>query len=140
MSVFVLDSSVVIKWFVPEIHSDAAAKLLREPHQYLVPDLLFAELGNVVWKKVRRQELSGAEGQALLNDLSAVAVETVPSRALVSDAYTLAVLTGRTVYDALYLALAIRLQTRVITADERFHNAIALLPKLAPYIQLLKSS
>lgn len=44
------------------------------------------------------------------------------------------------VYDALYLALAIRLHTRVITADERLHNAIALLPKLAPHIQLLNLS
>ena len=138
MSVLVLDSSVVIKWFVPEIHSDAATRLLRETHDYVAPDLLFAELGNVVWEKVRRQEISTDDGRRLVNDLSGIGVEPVPSRTLLPDALTLALLTGRTVYDALYLALAIRLETRVITADSRFHNAVAAIPMTAPHIELLE--
>ena len=43
MSVLVVDASVVVKWFVPEIHSDAARRLLVLPHEYIAPDLLFAE-------------------------------------------------------------------------------------------------
>jgi len=49
VSVFVVDASVVIKWFVPEIHSEAARRLLAKAHQYLSPDLLFPEVGNVIW-------------------------------------------------------------------------------------------
>ena len=137
MSVLVLDLSVVIKWFVPEVHSEAAVRLLRESHHYLAPDLLFAELGNVVWKKVRREELSSADAQRLIHDLCNIAVEPVPSRTLLADALRLAVLTGRTVYDALYLALAVRLETCVITADARFHNAVAANRSLAQHVQLL---
>ena len=37
MSVFVVDASVVVKWFVPEIHSDAARRLLVLPHEYIAP-------------------------------------------------------------------------------------------------------
>jgi predicted nucleic acid-binding protein len=39
VSAFVVDASVVVKWFVPEIHSDAARRLLVLPHEYVAPDL-----------------------------------------------------------------------------------------------------
>ena len=82
MSVFVVDASVVVKWFVPEIHSDAARQLLVLPHEYIAPDLLFAETANTIWKKIRRQELTAEEGQQLVADIRQIAVETVPCRAL----------------------------------------------------------
>ena len=63
MSVFVVDASLVIKWFVPEIHSEAARRWLGASHDYVAPDLLFSEIGNAVWKKVRRQELEDTKGR-----------------------------------------------------------------------------
>jgi hypothetical protein len=49
MADVVVDASVVIKWHVPEIHSDAALRLLRDDGPALhVPDLLFAEVGNIL--------------------------------------------------------------------------------------------
>ena len=98
MSVFVVDASVVVKWFVPEIHSDAARRLLVLPHGYIAPDLLFAETASTIWKKIRRQELTIEEGQQLVADIRQIAVETVPCRALAEDAHALANATGRTVY------------------------------------------
>jgi predicted nucleic acid-binding protein len=139
VSVFVVDASVVIKWFLPEIHSDAALQLLAGAHQYMAPDLLFPEVGNVVWKKVRRGELSAEDGQRLAADLATVAVETVPSRALMSDAVALALATGVTAYDATYLALAIRLQTLLITADERLQQAVTSHTAAAAHVRLLQS-
>jgi predicted nucleic acid-binding protein len=139
VNVFVVDASVVLKWFVPEIHSDAARRLLQLPHQYLAPDLLFAETANAIWKKIRRGELTGEQGQRLVDDIGAVAIEAVSCRVLASDAHALAVATGRTVYDALYLALAVRLQTRMITADERLATAVSASPVTAPHIQLVQT-
>lgn len=138
MSVFVLDASVVLKWFVPEVHSDAARRLLDAPHQYLAPDLLFPEAGNAIWKKVRRSELTAAEAQRLVVDLSTVAVETIATRGLVSDAYALAAATGHTVYDATYLALAVRLETQWITADDRLEKALVAHPMIAAYIRTIQ--
>ena len=37
---FVVDASVAIKWFVPEIHAEAARRLLREGITLLAPDLI----------------------------------------------------------------------------------------------------
>ena len=137
MSVFVVDASVVVKWFVPEIHSDAARRLLTSPHEYFAPDLLFAEAANTIWKKIRRGELSIEDGPRLVADIGRVAVESVPCRALAEDAYALANASGQTVYDALYVALAVRLDTRLITADSRLAGTLSSVPALAGQVQLV---
>jgi predicted nucleic acid-binding protein len=139
VSVFVIDASVVVKWFVPEIHSDAARRLLVLPHEYVAPDLLFAETANTIWKKIRREELTAEEGQQLVADIGQIAVETVSCRALAEDAHALASATGRTVYDSMYIALAVRLNTRAITADGRLESALKRLPAVAGHIQLVQT-
>ena len=139
MSVFVIDASVVVKWFVPEIHTDPARRLLVLPHEYVAPDLLFAETANTIWKKIRREELTAEEGQQLVADIRQIAVETVSCRALAEDAHALASATGRTVYDSMYIALAVRLNTRAITADERLESALKRIPAVAGHIQLVQT-
>jgi predicted nucleic acid-binding protein len=134
VSVFIVDASVVLKWFVPEIHSNAARRLLDAPHQYLAPDLLFTEVGNAIWKKVRRGQLTAEEGQELVADLVTVAVDTIPTRGLVDEAYALAINTEQTVYDATYLVLAVRLKTQLITADQRLEKGLSAHPILAAHI------
>jgi predicted nucleic acid-binding protein len=138
VSVFVVDASLVIKWFVPEIHSEAARRWLSACHDYVAPDLLFSEAGNAVWKKVRRKELDENEGRQLVLDLAQVAVETVATRSLLQDALALALTAGITVYDAMYLTLAVRLETEVITGDDRFANRLAERPLLVPHVRRLQ--
>ena len=139
MSVFVVDASVVVKWFVPEIQSEAARRLLELPHEYLAPDLLFAETTNTIWKKIRRGELQREDGRRLIADINRIAVETVSCRALAEDAHSLANSTGRTVYDALYVALAVRLNTRLITADDRLSRTVAAHPMTAAHVRLVQT-
>src|SRR5205814_10325886 len=123
----------------PEIHSDAARRLLTLPHEYVAPDLLFAETANTIWKKVRRKELNSDEGQRLVADIGRIAVETVSCRSLADDAYALANASGRTVYDSMYVALAIRLNTRSLTADDRLDAGLRSMPRLAGHIQLIQT-
>jgi predicted nucleic acid-binding protein len=134
VSVFIVDASVVVKWFVPEAHSDAARALLDVSHQYAAPDLLFAETAHVLWKKARRGEISARSAKDLVDAICASDVESIPSRVLAADAQAMALVTGQTVYDALYLALAVRLDTRLITADERLHHAIQPFAILRPHV------
>jgi predicted nucleic acid-binding protein len=44
---YVVDASVAVKWFVPEIHSAEALRLLSSDCELLAPDLLPSELGNI---------------------------------------------------------------------------------------------
>jgi predicted nucleic acid-binding protein len=66
-------------------------------------------------------------------------VQSVSCRALAEDAHALANATGRTVYDSMYVALAARLNTRAITADERLEAALKRIPAVAGYIQLVQT-
>lgn len=120
----VVDASVAIKWFVPEIHSDAAARLLEPGLSLCAPDLILAELGNVVWKKKRRGELTPEKASEILMAFIRFDVDIQPSDRLVPAALMLASALDRTVYDTLYLTLAIARDGVLITADRRFHLAV----------------
>jgi predicted nucleic acid-binding protein len=133
----VVDASVVLKWFVPEAGSDAASRLLASEDRLEAPDLLFAEIANAIWKKVVRGQLTRAESQLLVRDIEKIAVDTTPCRALANDAHAIALITSRSVYDSMYVALALRRDTRVITADERFFHALQAFPDLVGSIELL---
>jgi predicted nucleic acid-binding protein len=138
VSVFVVDASVVLKWFIPEVHSDAALRWLESSHEYLAPDLIFAEVGNAIWKKVRRKELDEGEAQRLAKDVARVAVEIIPMRGLLPDAEALALAIGITFYDAMYVALAARLDTQAITADDRLLAVVRQHPASAGYVRSVK--
>ena len=128
MKRLVVDASVAIKWFVPEIHSASAARLLDPEFIISAPDLIAPEFGNTVWKKVRRQEITPAEAIEILNAFPSMAIEIYPSGALLMPAFELAVALDRTVYDSLYLALAVAQDGALITADRRFHTAVVASP------------
>ena len=125
MSLFVVDASVAIKWFLPENHSEAALRLLTQPHTLHAPDLIFSEFGNVLWKRVRRNEILKKEADAILEGLRTLNLQVQPSQALIPLALEIACGENRTVYDSLYLAAAIALQSPLITADARFFRALS---------------
>jgi predicted nucleic acid-binding protein len=56
--------------------------------------------------------------------------------AVVVDAFNIADRTGRTVYDCMYLALAVRVDGQMVTADERLVNSLANSPWAAAAIRL----
>ncbi|MEH2360399.1 type II toxin-antitoxin system VapC family toxin [Nostoc sp.] len=124
MSQYVLDASIAIKWFIPEVYSDAARRLVASNHTFLVPDFFFPEVGNVLWKRVRRGEDTAENARQTLADLNAVPVEVYLSQPLMPLALDIALETDRAVYDSLYLALAITQQCQMVTADEKFYNAL----------------
>jgi len=120
----VVDASVAIKWFLPELHDDAALRLLRAEHRLVAPDLLFPEVGNVLWKRVRRREATASEAGAVLDALVAVPLEVHASQPMMPVAFEIACATGRTVYDSLYLALAVLRECPMVTADRKLHQAL----------------
>lgn len=125
MSLYVVDASVVAKWFVPERLSDDAVRLLDDKHELASPDLMWAEVGNVLWKKCRAGQLTGPEAARIIRALDDFPVTVFPSRLVLEGALEIALGTGHSVYDSVYLALAVALDCRLVTADERFANARA---------------
>jgi len=128
MDKIVVDSSVVIKWFITEPFSEEAHRIL-EGYQsgklaLLGPDLLNAELGNVVWKKHRFQGLTKTEAEQIVDTFQELAIAFTPTAELLEEAFRLAIEHKRTVYDTLYVALSVREECPFISADERLVNAI----------------
>jgi len=124
MSDLVVDASVAIKWFLPEIHGEAALRLLEGQYTLRAPDLIFSEFGNVLWKRFRKGQISRKEAIATTEALLALPLQVESSRSLIPPALEIACSAHRTVYDSLYLAAAIAHQCRVVTADSKLHNAL----------------
>ena len=125
MSLFVIDASVAIKWFLPEIYSDAALRLLGQQHTLHAPDVIFSEFGNVLWKRFRKNEISKNEANATLEGLLTLHLQAQPSQLLIPLALEIACGENRSVYDSLYLAAAIALESRLVTADAKFYRALS---------------
>lgn len=119
MTLWVVDASVIIKWYVPEGDYEAARAMRTDETALAAPDLLFAETANIVWKLVRRGEMTSSRGIEIIDEIVAAPFITVSNQSLAQDALDLAIATGLSAYDASYVALAIRLDKILITADER---------------------
>ncbi len=136
MSLFVVDASVGVKWFVPEVHADAAQRLQDPAHELHIPTFFDVEVANIVWKKLRRGELTRTEADMILGQLPLLPVTRHPEGPLITAAFDLADKTQRTVYDCLYLALAVDLGGQVVTADERLANSLVGTPWAAAIIRV----
>lgn len=132
MSAFVIDASVAAKWFLPaegESLTQEALGLLRRyvrgEARFVVPDLFWAEFGNILWKAVRRGRWMRATAEAAIRAMKGRKLPTISSEMLLEEAFIIAAAFDRTVYDGLYVALAIHSKGQLITADERLANALA---------------
>ncbi len=119
MNTLVIDASVAVKWVVEE-DGTAEALTLRQRARLIAPDLLVAECANILWKKVRREELTRDEALLAARLLQSADVELLPTRSLLETATRIAIEVDHPAYDCLYLALAKENDCRFVTADERF--------------------
>ncbi len=128
MSRFVVDASVGIKWFVPEIHADATKRLQDPAHELHIPTFFDVELANTVWQQRRRGELTRPEADAILAQLPLLPLTRHAEADLLPIAFDRADQYQRTVDDCLYLALAVRENGQLVTADDRFVNSLTSTP------------
>ena len=127
-----LDASVAAKWFLPRAEEplgDEALALLRRyadgEIEFMVPDLFWAEFSNLIWKAARMRRIPEQAATQALADILHGQLLTVGGSTLAEDALAIALSTGRTVYDAMYVALAVQRESIFVTADERLVNALA---------------
>jgi len=125
----VIDASVLIKFYVPEILSDRAGRLLanmeKKDIDLLAPDLIYPEAGNILWKKQRLKELTRSELEEITDAILSLPLKIEPSKPLLPLAVDIAIAYGMTVYDASYLSLAKVYETTLITADRKLVHVLA---------------
>ncbi|MGB9858611.1 MAG: type II toxin-antitoxin system VapC family toxin [Moorellaceae bacterium] len=80
MKIIVVDAGVAVKWYIPESQWEAAVELLERAAKgdchLWVPELVYAEVGNVLWKKCMRGEIDLEDARKILEAV----VQKFPAR------------------------------------------------------------
>ncbi len=130
---FVVDSSVVFKWYrqsgdedyVPQAVS-ILERHLRGDIEIHVPDLLFYELGNILRLK---ETLVSKDGLTILRETFALALQIHPiDLPLSEEAFRFAREHDITFYDASFVALSHLLDASFITADKKLFSKLKAMP------------
>ena len=131
MKTFVVDASVGAKWASPQIIealADRADSFLQAymdgSVEILVPDLFWIEIGSFLRKAAKRGQITVALATGALDAMLNRHFRTLPSRSVLPEALKIASDFDRTIYDSIYVALAVASKTELITADERLVNAL----------------
>lgn len=132
MTLFVLDASVAAKWFLSakdERLTEEALALLRRyvqrDVQFLIPDLFWAELASAFWKAIRLGRFEKSSAHEALRYLGKCDFPVYSTASLIDRAFEIATAFDRSVYDSVYVALAVHSNVPLITADERLANSLA---------------
>jgi len=136
MRLAVVDASVVVQMYFEEDHSAEAEWLFRQNKVLVAPDMIWPECANAIWKRHRRGNLSKADATDIADRVMRLPLRIHASVDLIQDALKLAIEFDRTVYDSLYVALAVETESTMVTADKRLVNALAGSP-LEKYVQWL---
>ena len=132
MRLLVLDVSVAVKWALPESGETLTTEALellnrfgKAEVEFIVPDLFWLELGNALWKAARIGRCKPEDAAESMAAMRARGLATLSSDGLLEQALSIAITFDRTMYDSVYVALAMQTHCELITADEKLANALA---------------
>lgn len=120
---YVVDASVAVKWLSNEIHAVFAARLLSSKTALIAPDLLPVEVARALLKKSRSGDYPVERIAEAVAQLS-LPLMFAPIDELAEEATLIAIRYDRTIYDAVYVTLALRDDCQLVTADRRLYNAL----------------
>jgi predicted nucleic acid-binding protein len=120
----VVDASVAVKWFLPEPGEAAAQAVLAGGEKLTAPALIRVEVAAGITRKARLGEIENRDAARAVSlwfrSLADGVVTLAPDEADLDEAAALALALRHPLQDCLYLALAVRLDARLVTADRRF--------------------
>ncbi len=135
MKEYVVDASVAIKWVVLESQSEAAEAYL--PYQLYAPDFLLIECASILFKKYLTGHLEAEKAFDCLQEVVDSGVALHAPDMLIARALKLSAELRHSVYDCLYLALALQEDIPLVTADEKFYKTVRKHAKLKHIVELL---
>jgi predicted nucleic acid-binding protein len=137
---YVLDSSVALKWVLPESDSEKADHLRDDfrnvIHDLLAPDVFPAEIGHALTRAERRGLIASGEASNLFADVMLTSPQLGSYLPLMNRAIAISSAERVGVYDCLYVALAEREACELVTAD---HKLVKNLCPRFPFVVPLAS-
>lgn len=128
MAIWIVDASVAVKWFVAEVDSDRAARLLDPSNDLIAPDLALAEIVAVLSRKVREGQMRADHANLIVAAVPNYFAEFVPFATLLNRGLELCLVAGHPLFDCMYLAIADARGLPLITADAKFAAKLAGTP------------
>jgi len=122
---YVVDASIVTKWFVDQTLSDIAERVQTSRSPLLAPQLLIAEVTDALRKHVRVRDITLNQASTALQSLPGWFSEIVPMQPLAGAALVIARRIEHSAYDCFYLALAENRSAPLVTADTRLIGRVA---------------
>lgn len=137
MSVYILDTSVAVAWYIEEAFSNSARvwqeRLLSGKVILVVPSLHYWEFANVLRTLVYRREIMKSLAQEIYQlHLDAPLERSEPDERTILD---VALDYGATAYDAVYISLCISRAVSLITAEK---TTTAWVAKLKDRIEFVR--
>ena len=122
MARWVLDANVVVKWALAEDYYQIATQFRDGEHDLIAPDVIIWEVLNIL--------VGNAQQRVITTDVVLSMLETIYDRfdlynseALLDEAMRLALRLTISLFDAVYLLVAVLEGCPLVTADRRLFNA-----------------
>jgi predicted nucleic acid-binding protein len=125
----VIDASIAVKWVLAESGEEPAIEILKaygaKEMDLIAPALLMEEVASAISKRCRRKELTAAQARSAYLNFEARRPELVDKTVYVSRAFELSLVHQISVWDAVYLAVAIDRRADLLTADRRLYRTVS---------------
>lgn len=127
----VVDASIVVDWVAPDADPELPAvallaQLAADDAELVAPRLLIEEVSNALLTGVRRGRWSGGAADSAQTLLRQLPVQLLDEPRDLERAWDLARrYDNHPIYDLLYVALAERRETQLVTADARLRQALS---------------
>ena len=125
---YVLDSSVALKWVLPEPDSGRAIRLRDEynalVHDLIAPDIFTTEIANALTVAERQGRIKTGEAAIFFHDIvrNSPAIHTTPP--LLIRAMEISLATRHAVYDCVYIAHAEEERCEMVSADDQLVRSL----------------
>jgi len=127
-----------VKWVIPEEQHEQARELLKTfvwgTTELIAPRTLEEEVASAIAKQHRRRLMSADQAKRAFTQFQSFRPKLMLPVSLVGDALSLSVQHHLSLWDCLYLALAIRHRCDLVTADVRLFRAAS---RHYPFVRLL---
>jgi len=134
--IFVVDASVVVKWFVDEPRHDLARELIDCGALLATPDLVILETANSVQKKVSCGQMDAEQARKAVATLGECFSDLIPFATLLPAALEMSLALRHPIYDCTYLACANMLGAQLVTDDEKFFKRCAAADRASSIVLL----
>lgn len=124
MKRFVLDASVAVKWFLPEIHQAESFNLLKSNPVLIAPEFLKVEFDSILSKWCRSGRVNYERAEEVRSVFNKIKIYFVDLDDIADISFEISAKLPVTYYDALYLCTAKLYECKMVTFDRKLYKSV----------------